>query len=141
VIEADTYETCGGGASGGGSGFPQRVLRGSRRETRVPEEFVRAMTESGYPGPSSPRSMGDGSGPTGGSSGEDINRSGGTPTRPRAVSIHDGNAFRHGLEEQKSAYLPGTRAVRFGFKPRRDGARGRTTTTCSTTAVRDGDSA
>jgi len=105
--------------------FPQRVLaRGSdARCKKVPEEFVRAMTECGYlkfliPG-----------GVWGMASRAPVTRRrltapAATPSPPTRRQYTRWERLRHaarGAEERASA---GDREVRFGFKPA-DGARGR----------------
>jgi len=116
VIEADTWDLQR--SKGGVRGFPQRVLARPRRETRIPEEFVRAMTESGYLRGPHPRHGGGWPGARGPqSSWEEINRSGGNAQPPTRRPYTRGNAPPGNTARGRRAICWGSRAVRFGFKP------------------------
>src|ERR687897_2497727 len=124
-------------------GFPDEYWRGLDAKREYPEEFVRAMTESGYLGAFIPEEYGG----MGFSLSEttvileEINRSGGNAQPAHAQVYTMGTLLRHGSEEQKSEYLPKIasgeiRLQAFGVT---EPEAGTDTTQLTTTAVRDGD--
>src|SRR5918994_4007000 len=89
-------------------GFPDEYWRGLDAKREYPEEFVRAMTESGYLGAFIPEEyggMGLGIAETSVIL-EEINRSGGNAQPAHAQVYTMGTLLRHGSEEQKREYLP-----------------------------------
>ncbi len=144
MIKTDTYEDLRRGVRGVCEDFSNEYWRGLDARREYPEEFVRAMTESGYLGALIPEEYGGmGLGLTEASVVlEEINRSGGNAQPAHAQVYTMGTLLRHGSEEQKSAYLPGIasgeiRLQAFGVT---EPEAGTDTTSLGTTAVRDGDS-
>ena len=123
--------------------FPDEYWRELDAERRYPEEFVRAMTESGYLGSLIPEEYG-GLGLSLAQACiilEEINRSGGNAQPAHAQVYTMGTLLRHGSEEQKREYLPKVasgelRLQAFGVT---EPEAGTDTTSIRTTAVRDGD--
>jgi acyl-CoA dehydrogenase len=122
--------------------FPDAYWRELDRERRYPEEFVRAMTQSGYLGALIPEEYGGlGLGLAEASVIlEEINRSGGNAQPAHAQLYTMGTLLRHGSEEQKREYLPKIargelRLQAFGVT---EPEAGTDTTSLSTIAVRDG---
>ena len=123
--------------------FPQSYWRELDVERRYPEEFVQAMTESGYLGALIPQEY-DGMG-LGIVEGciilEEVNRSGANAGPAHAQMYTMGALLRHGSEEQKREYLPKVasgelRLQAFGVTEPESGT---DTTSLKTTAIRDGD--
>ena len=124
-------------------GFGDEYWRDLDARREYPEEFVRAMTGSGYLGALIPEEYGGmGLGLTEASVVlEEINRSGGNAQPAHAQVYTMGTLLRYGSEEQKSRYLPGIasgeiRLQAFGVT---EPEAGTDTTSLGTTAVRDGD--
>jgi acyl-CoA dehydrogenase len=108
VITTETYEELRRGVREVCEGFPDEYWRGLDARREYPEEFVRAMTESGYLGAFIPEEyggMGLGIGETSVIL-EEINRSGGNAQPAHAQVYTMGTLLRHGSEEQKREYLP-----------------------------------
>ncbi len=143
MIETETHEELRRGVREVCERFPNEYWRGLDAERRYPKEFVRAMTEAGYLGALIPEEYG---GMGLGISAttvilEEINRSGGNAQPAHAQVYTMGTLLRHGSEEQKREYLPGTasgeiRLQAFGVT---EPEAGTDTTSLSTTAVRRGD--
>ena len=108
MIKAETYEELRRGVREVCEGFPDEYWRGLDAKREYPEEFVRAMTESGYLGAFIPEEYGGmGLGITETSVIlEEINRSGGNAQPAHAQVYTMGTLLRHGSEEQKREYLP-----------------------------------
>ncbi len=125
------------------AGFPNEYWRALDAERRYPEEFVRAMTETGYLGAMIPEQYG-GMGLVLSAACvilEEINRSGGNAGPAHAGLYTMGTLLRHGSEQQKQEYLPKIasgelRLQAFGVT---EPEAGTDTTALKTTAVRDGD--
>jgi acyl-CoA dehydrogenase len=108
VIKTETYEELRRGVREVCEGFPDEYWRGLDAKREYPEEFVRAMTESGYLGAFIPEEyggMGLGIAETSVIL-EEINRSGGNAQPAHAQVYTMGTLLRHGSEEQKREYLP-----------------------------------
>ncbi|MDP9456935.1 MAG: acyl-CoA/acyl-ACP dehydrogenase [Actinomycetota bacterium] len=125
------------------AGFGDEYWRDLDARREYPEEFVRAMTESGYLGALIPEEYGGmGLGLTEASVVlEEINRSGGNAQPAHAQVYTMGTLLRHGSEEQKREYLPKIasgeiRLQAFGVT---EPEAGTDTTSLETTAVRKGD--
>src|SRR5215203_4561915 len=123
--------------------FSEGYWRELDAKREYPEEFVRAMTESGHLGALIPEEYGGmGLGLAGTSVIlEEINRSGGNAQPAHAQVYTMGTLLRHGSEEQKREYLPKIasgeiRLQAFGVT---EPEAGTDTTSLRTTAVRDGD--
>ena len=88
--------------------FPDAYWRDVDKEERYPQEFVDALTASGYLAALIPEEYGGaGLGITEASIIlEEINRSGGNPGACHAQMYTMGTLLRHGSEEQKRRYLP-----------------------------------
>ena len=101
MIKADTYEDLRRGVREACEGFPNEYWRGLDARREYPEEFVRAMTESGYLGALIPEEYGGmGLGLTEASVIlEEINRSGGNAQPAHAQVYTMGTLLRHGSEE------------------------------------------
>ena len=143
MIEAGTYEDLRRGVREVCEGFGDGYWRDLDWRREYPEEFVQAMTESGYLGALIPEEYGGmGLGLTEASVVlEEINRSGGNAQPAHAQVYTMGTLLRHGSEEQKSRYLPGIasgeiRLQAFGVT---EPEAGTDTTSLGTMAVRDGD--
>ena len=108
MIKTETYEELRRGVREVCEGFPDEYWRGLDARREYPEEFVRAMTESGYLGAFIPEEyggMGLGIAETSVIL-EEINRSGGNAQPAHAQVYTMGTLLRHGSEEQKREYLP-----------------------------------
>src|ERR671917_528810 len=124
-------------------GFPNAYWRDLDARREYPEEFVRAMTDSGHLGaliPEESGGMGLGLADTSAIL-EEINRSGGNAQPAHAQVYTMGTLLKHGSEEQKREYLPKIasgelRLQAFGVT---EPEAGTDTTSLRTTAVRDGD--
>ena len=143
MIKAGTHRDLRRGVREVCEGFGDEYWRDLDARREYPEEFVRAMTESGYLGALIPEEYGGmGLGLTEASVVlEEINRSGGNAQPAHAQVYTMGTLLRHGSEEQKSAYLPGIasgeiRLQAFGVT---EPEAGTDTTSLGTTAVRRGD--
>ena len=88
--------------------FPDAYWREVDKKERYPQEFVDALTASGYLAALIPEEYGGaGLGITeAGIILEEINRSGGNPGACHAQMYTMGTVLRHGSEEQKRRYLP-----------------------------------
>jgi acyl-CoA dehydrogenase len=88
--------------------FPDAYWRAVDKEEKYPEEFVRALTQSGYLAALIPEEYGGaGLGITDASIIlEEINRSGGNSGACHAQMYTMGTLLRHGSDEQKRRYLP-----------------------------------
>jgi acyl-CoA dehydrogenase len=88
--------------------FPDAYWREVDKQERYPQEFVDALTASGYLAALIPEEYGGaGLGITeAGIILEEINRSGGNPGACHAQMYTMGTVLRHGSEEQKRRYLP-----------------------------------
>ncbi len=123
--------------------FPAGYWRELDARREYPEEFVRAMTESGHLGALIPErygGMGLGLADTSVIL-EEINRSGGNAQPAHAQVYTMGTLLRHGSEDQKKEYLPRIasgeiRLQAFGVT---EPEAGTDTTSLATTAVRHGD--
>ncbi len=123
--------------------FPQSYWRKLDVERRYPEEFVRAMTESGYLAALIPEEYGGmGLGIVEGCAIlEEVNRSGANAGPAHAQMYTMGALLRHGSEEQKGEYLPKVasgelRLQAFGVTEPESGT---DTTSLKTTALREDD--
>ena len=94
--------------------FPDTYWRQIDKAEAYPDEFVKALTSSGYLAALIPEEYGGaGMGITeAGIILEEINRSGGNPGACHAQMYTMGTLLRHGNEEQKRRYLPADRARR-----------------------------
>ncbi len=123
--------------------FPDEYWQELDRERRYPEEFVRAMTESGYLGALIPEEYG-GLGMDLSQAAvilEEVNRSGANAGPSHAQMYTMGTLLKHGSEDQKREYLPAIasgelRLQAFGVT---EPDAGTDTTSLQTTAVREGD--
>jgi alkylation response protein AidB-like acyl-CoA dehydrogenase len=97
------------------SRFPNEYWRGLDEERRYPEEFVAAMTGAGYLGALIPEAYGGMGLDLSAACAilEEVNRSGANAGPAHAQMYTMGTLLRHGSEEQKREYLPGT----VGFPP------------------------
>jgi acyl-CoA dehydrogenase len=123
--------------------FPAAYWRGLEPRREYPEEFVRALTATGYLGALIPQQYGGkGLGITEAAIVlEEINRSGGNASACHAQMYIMGTLLRHGSEDQKRQYLPSIaagdlRLQAFGVT---EPTTGSDTTQLKTTAVRQGD--
>jgi acyl-CoA dehydrogenase len=123
--------------------FPDAYWRAADKEEKYPEEFVSALTSSGYLAALIPEEYGGaGLGITEASLIlEEINRSGGNSGACHAQMYTMGTLLRHGSEEQKQRYLPGIargelRLQAFAVTEPNAGSE---TTRIETRAVRKGD--
>ncbi|HWC28977.1 MAG TPA: acyl-CoA dehydrogenase family protein [Dehalococcoidia bacterium] len=91
------------------AGFPDAYWRRLEAEQAYPEEFVRALTQSGWLGALIPAEYGGkGLGLSDAATIlEEIQRSGGNASAAHAQMYVMGTVLRHGSEEQKRRYLPG----------------------------------
>jgi acyl-CoA dehydrogenase len=88
--------------------FSGRVLARPRCQARLPEAFVKALTDAGYLAALIPEKFG-GSGLGIAEASvilEEINRSGAQRRRVPRADVHDGHAAPHGSDAQKREYLP-----------------------------------
>src|SRR5436853_5798709 len=123
--------------------FPDRYWQDVDKHEKYPQEFVDALTESGYLAALIPEEYGGaGLGITEASIIlEEINRSGGNSAVCHAQMYTMGTLLRHGSDEQKSRWLPGIatgelRLQAFGVTEPNAGS---DTTAIETFAERDGD--
>ncbi len=123
--------------------YPDEYWRELDRDRRYPDEFVQALTESGWLGVLIPEEYGGGGlGVTEASIIlEEINHSGGNAGACHAQMYTMGTVLRHGSEKQKRIYLPKIatgelRLQAFGVTEHNAGT---DTTRIETLAVRDGD--
>jgi acyl-CoA dehydrogenase len=123
--------------------YPDEYWRELDRDRRYPEEFVEALTRSGWLSALIPEEYGGmGLGVTEAAIIlEEINRSGANAGACHAQMYTMGTLLRHGSEEQKRAYLPkiaagDLRLQAFGVTEHNAGT---DTTRIETTAVREGD--
>src|SRR6266571_858680 len=123
--------------------FPDRYWQDVDKHEKYPQEFVDALTESGYLAALIPEEYGGaGLGITEASIIlEEINRSGGNSAVCHAQMYTMGTLLRHGSEEQKRRYLPqiaegNLRLQAFGVT---EPSSGTDTSALKTTARRDGD--
>jgi acyl-CoA dehydrogenase len=123
--------------------YPDEYWRELDRDRRYPEEFVEALTRSGWLSALIPEEYGGmGLGVTEAAIIlEEINRSGANAGACHAQMYTMGTLLRHGSEEQKRAYLPkiaagDLRLQAFGVTEHNAGT---DTTRIETTAIRDGD--
>ncbi len=122
--------------------FPEEYWQELDLERRYPEEFVQAMTESGYLGALIPEEYG-GLGMNLSQAAvilEEVNRSGANAGPSHAQMYTMGTLLKHGSEEQKRKYLPKIasgelRLQAFGVT---EPEAGTDTTSLQTTAVREG---
>jgi acyl-CoA dehydrogenase len=122
--------------------FPEEYWQELDLERRYPEEFVQAMTESGYLGALIPEEYG-GLGMDLSQAAmilEEVNRSGANAGPSHAQMYTMGTLLKHGSEEQKRKYLPKIasgelRLQAFGVT---EPEAGTDTTSLQTTAVREG---
>ncbi|HZY64343.1 MAG TPA: acyl-CoA dehydrogenase family protein [Rubrobacteraceae bacterium] len=123
--------------------FPDEYWQELDRERRYPEEFVRAMTESGYLGALIPKEYG-GLGMDLSQAAvilEEVNRSGANAGPSHAQMYTMGTLLKHGSDDQKREYLPKIargelRLQAFGVT---EPEAGTDTTSLQTTAIHDGD--
>jgi acyl-CoA dehydrogenase len=123
--------------------YPDEYWRELDRDRRYPEEFVEALTRSGWLSALIPEEYG-GMGLSVTEAAiilEEINRSGANAGACHAQMYTMGTLLRHGSEEQKRAYLPkiatgDLRLQAFGVTEHNAGT---DTTRIETTAIRDGD--
>ena len=113
------------------------------RNRSYPEEFVDALTRSGYLGALIPQQYGGYELPISAAAAilEEIHRSGGNAAACHAQMYIMGTVLRHGSEEQKGKYLPGIadgsiRLQAFGVT---EPGSGTDTSSLRTTAIRSGD--
>jgi acyl-CoA dehydrogenase len=143
VVRTDPYEDLRRGVREVCAEFPDGYWRELDAKREYPEEFVEAMTKSGYLGALIPEEYA-GLGLTLAETTiilEEINRSGGNAQPAHAQVYTMGTLLRHGSEEQKREYLPKIasgeiRLQAFGVT---EPEAGTDTTSLLTTAVRDGD--
>jgi acyl-CoA dehydrogenase len=126
------------------AGFTGEYWRALEEKGEYPEEFVRAMTESGHLGALVPEEYGgQGLGLSAACAIlEEVNRSGGNAGPAHAQMYTMSTLLRHGSEGQKANYLPRIasgelRLQAFGLT---EPDAGTDTTSLSTHAVREGDS-
>jgi acyl-CoA dehydrogenase len=125
------------------AGFSDEYWQELDRERRYPEEFVRAMTDSGYLGALIPEEYG-GLGMDLSQAAvilEEVNRSGANAGPAHAQMYTMGTLLKHGSEDQKREYLPRIasgelRLQAFGVT---EPEAGTDTISLQTTAIRDGD--
>src|SRR5213596_3571591 len=123
--------------------FPDRYWQDVDKHEKYPQEFVDALTESGYLAALIPEEYGGaGLGMTEASIIlEEINRSGGNSAVCHAQMYTMGTLLRHGSEEQKGRYLPSIAQGKLrlqAFAVTEPNA-GSETTRIETRAVRKGD--
>ncbi|GAA4581365.1 acyl-CoA dehydrogenase family protein [Planotetraspora phitsanulokensis] len=123
--------------------FGDEYWRDRDRERAYPEDFVRALTDSGYLSVLVPAQYGGlGMGVTeGGIILQEINRSGGHSAACHAQMYTMAPLLRHGSEAQRRRYLPeiATGGLRLQAFSITEPEAGSNTTQITTTAVRDGD--
>ncbi len=123
--------------------FGSNYWQNCDRNRSYPEEFVNALTRSGYLGALIPKQYGGYELPISAAAAilEEIHRSGGNAAACHAQMYIMGTVLRHGSEEQKEKYLPGIadgsiRLQAFGVT---EPGSGTDTSSLRTTAVRSGD--
>ena len=124
-------------------GFPGEYWRDKDEKSEYPEEFVQALTQSGYLGALIPEEYGGSGLPIRAGSVilEEIHANGCNAGACHAQMYIMGTLLRHGSDEQKRKYLPGIasgdiRLQAFGVS---EPTTGTDTTQLKTRAVRDGD--
>lgn len=124
-------------------GFPGEYWREKDEKSEYPEEFVRALTQSGYLGALIPEEYGGSGLPIRAGSVilEEIHANGCNAGACHAQMYIMGTLLRHGSDAQKRKYLPGIasgeiRLQAFGVS---EPTTGTDTTQLKTRAVRDGD--
>ena len=124
-------------------GFPGEYWREKDEKSEYPEEFVQALTQSGYLGALIPEEYGGSGLPIRAGSVilEEIHANGCNAGACHAQMYIMGTLLRHGSDEQKRKYLPGIasgeiRLQAFGVS---EPTTGTDTTQLKTRAVRDGD--
>lgn len=124
-------------------GFPGKYWREKDEKSEYPEEFVQALTKSGYLGALIPEEYGGSGLPIRAGSVilEEIHANGCNAGACHAQMYIMGTLLRHGSDEQKRTYLPGIasgeiRLQAFGVS---EPTTGTDTTQLKTRAVRDGD--
>ena len=126
------------------AGFPDEYWRRMDQAREYPQQFVDALTGSGYLAALIPREYGGlGLGLSEASViMEEINRSGGHSAACHAQMYTMGAVLRHGSEQQKRSYLPeiATGTARLQAFSITEKEAGSDTTSITTTARRDGDS-
>ena len=125
------------------AGFPGEYWRDKDEKSEYPEEFVQALTQSGYLGALIPEEYGGSGLPIRAGSVilEEIHANGCNAGACHAQMYIMGTLLRHGSDEQKRKYLPGIasgdiRLQAFGVS---EPTTGTDTTQLKTRAVRDGD--
>jgi acyl-CoA dehydrogenase len=143
VIKAQTYEDLRRGVREVCEEFPNEYWRELDAKREYPEEFVRAMIESGYLGALIPEEYGGMGLDLSAACAilEEVNRSGANANPAHAQMYTMGTLLRHGSEEQKKEYLPKIasgelRLQAFGVT---EPVTGTDTTQLRTTAERRGD--
>ena len=123
--------------------FPGKYWRKCDRDQAYPQDFVQALTESGFLGALIPEEFGGSGLPisAGAAILETIHYSGCNAAACHAQMYTMGTVLRHGSDEQKQQYLPGIadgsiRLQAFGVT---EPTSGTDTSALSTTAKRDGD--
>src|SRR5215218_8790775 len=123
--------------------FPDEYWRELDAGRRYPEEFVGAMTESGYLGALIPGEYGGMGLDLSAACAilEEVNRSGANAGPAHAQMYTMGTLLRHGSEEQKEAYLPkvATGELRLQAFGVTEPEAGTDTSSIRTTATREGD--
>ena len=142
-VLTETYDDLRRGVREVCARFPNEYWRDLDAERRYPEEFVAAMTESGYLGALIPREYGGMGLDLSAACAilEEVNRSGANAGPAHAQMYTMGTLLRHGSEEQRREYLPKIasgelRLQAFGVT---EPEAGTDTTSIRTTAVRDGE--
>ena len=143
MIQAQTHEDLRRGVQEVCEGFPNEYWRELDAKREYPEEFVRAMIESGYLGALIPEEYGGMGLDLSAACAilEEVNRSGANANPAHAQMYTMGTLLRHGSEEQKRQYLPKIaggelRLQAFGVT---EPVTGTDTTQLRTTAQRKGD--
>ena len=124
-------------------GFPGEYWREKDEKSEYPEEFVQALTRSGYLGALIPEEYGGSGLPIRAGSVilEEIHANGCNAGACHAQMYIMGTLLRHGSDEQKRKYLPGIAAgeIRLQAFGVSEPTTGTDTTQLKTRAVRDGD--
>lgn len=123
--------------------FPGAYWRGLDRESAYPQEFIAALTQSGFLAALIPEEFGGAGLPLSAAAAilEEIQHAGCNGATCHAQMYIMGTVLRHGSAAQKAAYLPGIaagelRLQAFGVTEPTSGS---DTSSIRTTAVRDGD--
>src|SRR5215211_6208462 len=139
----EAYEDLRRGVRDVCAGFPNEYWRDLDAARRYPEEFVGAMTESGYLGALIPGEYGGMGLDLSAACAilEEVNRSGANAGPAHAQMYTMGTLLRHGSEEQKREYLPKVAAgeLRLQAFAVTEPEAGTDTTSIRTTARREGD--